>query len=156
MPIGLRNAEQTFQRFIDETLRAIPYFVYLDDGILVVSSDDLSYLSDLEKVFARINERGLVLNTNKCIFGVHASDVGIGVVLQQQVGSDIKPLAIFSYGLPPTGTRVDGRPTTTTVIETSTASAAPAPCFSSCMHATACSCTKTHSKDKNIYYANNQ
>ncbi|GBM04367.1 Retrovirus-related Pol polyprotein from transposon 297 [Araneus ventricosus] len=63
MPFGLRNVGQTFQRFIDETFRGIPCFAYLDD-ILVASSDEQSHLSDLELVFERLNQKGLVLNTN--------------------------------------------------------------------------------------------
>ncbi|GBO42897.1 Retrovirus-related Pol polyprotein from transposon 297, partial [Araneus ventricosus] len=54
MPFGLRNASKTF--VIDETLREIPCFAYLDD-ILVASSDEQSHLSDLQKVFERLNER---------------------------------------------------------------------------------------------------
>ncbi|GBM65981.1 hypothetical protein AVEN_152191-1 [Araneus ventricosus] len=36
---------------------------------------------------------------------VDASDVGIGAVLQQQIGSGIKPLAFFSHRLTPTEIR---------------------------------------------------
>ncbi|GBL89903.1 Retrovirus-related Pol polyprotein from transposon opus [Araneus ventricosus] len=48
MPFGLRNAGQTFQRFIDETLRGIPCFAYLDD-ILVASSDEQSIFQICKK-----------------------------------------------------------------------------------------------------------
>lgn len=69
MNFGLRNAGQTFQRFIDETLRGLRCFVYLDD-ILVASANRESHLLDLEKVFERLNSKGLLLNIDKCIFGV--------------------------------------------------------------------------------------
>ncbi|GBN05980.1 hypothetical protein AVEN_248245-1 [Araneus ventricosus] len=92
-----------FPRFSDETLSGKPCFAYLDD-ILVALSDEQLHLSDLEKGFERLNERGLVLNTNKCILGVNISDVGIGALLQLQIGSDIKPLAFFSQRLTPTKT----------------------------------------------------
>ncbi|GBL70362.1 Retrovirus-related Pol polyprotein from transposon 297, partial [Araneus ventricosus] len=107
MPFGLRNAGQTFQRFIDETLRGIPCFAYLDD-ILVASADEQSHLSDLQKVFERLNERALLAHPHpdgKLALFVDASDVGIGAVLQQQVGSDIKPLLFFSHRLTPTEAR---------------------------------------------------
>ena len=38
MPFGLKNAGQTFQRFMDDILAGIPHvFIYLDD-VLVTSS----------------------------------------------------------------------------------------------------------------------
>lgn len=38
MPFGLRNAAQTFQRFMDQVLRGLEfYYVYIDD--LLVASD---------------------------------------------------------------------------------------------------------------------
>lgn len=69
MPFGLRNAGQTFQRFIDETLRGLKCFAYLDD-ILVASTDLKSHLSDLEEIFTRLSNKGLLLNISKCVFGV--------------------------------------------------------------------------------------
>ena len=40
MPFGLRNAAQTFQRFIDKVLRGLPFvYAYIDD--LLVASDDM-------------------------------------------------------------------------------------------------------------------
>ncbi|GBO44562.1 Retrovirus-related Pol polyprotein from transposon 297, partial [Araneus ventricosus] len=67
MPFGLRNAAQTFQRFLDDILRDLNCFAYLDD-ILIASIDHASHYRDLEQVFQRLNE-GLVLNIEKCIFG---------------------------------------------------------------------------------------
>ncbi|GBM94414.1 Retrovirus-related Pol polyprotein from transposon 297 [Araneus ventricosus] len=68
MPFGLRNAAQTFQRFLDDILRDLNCFVYLDD-ILIASIDHASHYRELEQVFQRLNEKGLVLNIEKCIFG---------------------------------------------------------------------------------------
>lgn len=46
MPFGLRNAAQTFQRFIHDILREFPFcFVYLDD-ILIASSSLEEHLSE--------------------------------------------------------------------------------------------------------------
>ncbi|GBO10971.1 Retrovirus-related Pol polyprotein from transposon 297, partial [Araneus ventricosus] len=67
MPFGLRNAAQTFQRFLDDILRDLNCFAYLDD-ILIASIDHASHYRDLEQVFQRLNEKGLVLNIGKCIF----------------------------------------------------------------------------------------
>ncbi|GBN39220.1 Transposon Tf2-6 polyprotein, partial [Araneus ventricosus] len=68
MPFGLRNAAQTFQRFLDDILRDLNCFAFLDD-ILIASIDHASHYRDLEQVFQRLNEKGLVLNIEKCIFG---------------------------------------------------------------------------------------
>ncbi|GBM87936.1 Retrovirus-related Pol polyprotein from transposon opus [Araneus ventricosus] len=68
MPFGLRNAAQTFQRFLDYILRDLNCFAYSDD-ILIASIDHESHYRDLEQVFPRLNEKGLVLNIEKCIFG---------------------------------------------------------------------------------------
>ncbi|GBN91757.1 Transposon Ty3-I Gag-Pol polyprotein [Araneus ventricosus] len=68
MPFGLRNAAQTFHPFLDDILRDLNCFAYLDD-ILIASIDHASHYRDLEQVFQRLNEKGLVLNIEKCIFG---------------------------------------------------------------------------------------
>ena len=40
MPFGLRNAAQTYQRFIDKVLRGLPIvYAYIDD--MLVASDDM-------------------------------------------------------------------------------------------------------------------
>ena len=41
MPFGLRNAAQTFQRFIDTVLRGLPFvFAYIDDLLIASTSED--------------------------------------------------------------------------------------------------------------------
>ncbi|GBO28932.1 Retrovirus-related Pol polyprotein from transposon 17.6 [Araneus ventricosus] len=103
MPFGLRNAGQTFQRFIDIIIYlGIPCFAYLDD-ILVASSDKQSPHSDLQKVFECLNERGLDLNTNKCIFGIREL-LFLGYLINSE---GIKPdpnkvLALANYPKPTT------------------------------------------------------
>ena len=69
MPFGLRNAAQTFQRFINEVLRGLDFvFPYLDD-ILVASQDKKTHLQDLGKLFLRLENYGVNINKDKCIFG---------------------------------------------------------------------------------------
>lgn len=70
MPFGLRNAAQTFQRFIDQVLRGLPFvYVYIDD-ILIASATPEEHYSHLEQLFTRLNEHGIVINPNKSVFGV--------------------------------------------------------------------------------------
>ena len=74
MPFGLKNAAQTFQRFIDEVLRGLPHcFAYIDD-LLIASSDASTHEQDLKKVFSRLQEYGIQINVEKSTFGVSTID----------------------------------------------------------------------------------
>lgn len=69
MSYGLRNAAQTFQRFMDEILRDLDYcYPYIDD-ILVASQDETQHLEHLQHVFQRLQDHGVMINTSKCVFG---------------------------------------------------------------------------------------
>ena len=66
MPFGLRNAGQSFQRFMDEVLSGLDFaFCYLDD-ILIGSSSTEEHMQHLHLVLQRLQEYGLVLNMEKC------------------------------------------------------------------------------------------
>lgn len=68
MCFGLKNAGQTFQRYMDNILRDIDCaFAYLDD-ILISSPDEATHKADLERVFKRLNDNGIVINLPKCVF----------------------------------------------------------------------------------------
>nr|VZI27627.1 unnamed protein product [Spirometra erinaceieuropaei] len=70
MPFGLRNASQTFQRFVDRVLRGLPFvYAYIDD-LLVASSTTKEHMEHLTTVFNRLQQFGAVLNPSKCVFGV--------------------------------------------------------------------------------------
>ena len=74
MPYGLRNAAQTFQRFMDEVCRGLPFvYDYIDD-ILVASEDSSSHEQHLRLLFLRLDEYGLKINPEKCKFGVPELD----------------------------------------------------------------------------------
>jgi len=56
MPFGLRNAAQTFQRFIDEVLRGLDFcYAYIDD-ILVASNTPKEHEEHLRQLFTRLNK----------------------------------------------------------------------------------------------------
>lgn len=69
MTSGLRNAAQTFQRFIDEVLQGLDFcYAYIDD-ILVASSSEAEHLQHLELLFKRLEQYNVVINPGKCKFG---------------------------------------------------------------------------------------
>ncbi|GFX00369.1 hypothetical protein TNCV_1273631 [Trichonephila clavipes] len=69
MTVGLFNAAQTFQRFIDQVLRNLDCccFAYID--VLIASDNKESHLRDLELVIKRFEEFNIKLNLGKCEFG---------------------------------------------------------------------------------------
>ena len=74
MPFGLRNAAQTFQRFIDEVLRGLDFcYGYIDD-ILIASTTPKEHLQHLRSVLRRLVDNGLTINPNKCVFGAESLD----------------------------------------------------------------------------------
>jgi len=69
MTFGLRNAAQTFQRFIDNILRGLDFcYAYIDD-ILIASSSQEEHLNHLRTLFQRLEKYGVVINPGKCVFG---------------------------------------------------------------------------------------
>jgi len=68
MSFGLRNAAQTFQRFIDEVTRGLDFcYAYIDD-ILVASKSEEEHLQHLRILFNRLQEYGIIINPMICIF----------------------------------------------------------------------------------------
>ena len=66
MPFGLRNAAQTFQRFIDKILKGFDFcYAYIDD-VLIASSDVDTHKQHLQLVFQCFKEYKIVINPSKC------------------------------------------------------------------------------------------
>lgn len=69
MSFGLKNAAQSFQRFMDNVFRGLPFcFVYLDD-ILIYSRNEIEHYHHLSKVFEKLSSFGIKINKNKCLLG---------------------------------------------------------------------------------------
>jgi hypothetical protein len=69
MPFGLKNAGMTFQRLMDRIFFDLPYsFCYLDD-LLVASRSEEDHRRQLREVLSRLQQNGLVVNEEKCVFG---------------------------------------------------------------------------------------
>ncbi|GFQ64763.1 hypothetical protein TNCT_530031 [Trichonephila clavata] len=65
MSFGLRNAGQTFQRFIDGVLHGLDFcFAYIDD-ILVFSANSDENEQHLSILFQRLSDHGLLVNVSK-------------------------------------------------------------------------------------------
>lgn len=73
MTFGLRNAGQTFQRFVDEMTRGLDFVYPYCDDLLVFSPDPVQHETHLKQLFERMKEYGVLINTSKCVFG--ASEV---------------------------------------------------------------------------------
>jgi hypothetical protein len=72
MPIGLKNAEATFQRLMHKALgaqmgRNAEAYV---DGIVVKTCESHTFIEDLEETFANLRKVNIKLNPAKCAFGV--------------------------------------------------------------------------------------
>ncbi|XP_066595495.1 uncharacterized protein [Prorops nasuta] len=65
MPFGLKNATQTFQRYIDHLFRGLDFtFVYVDD-ILIMSENETQHRNHLKAVFEILKESCLSINLSK-------------------------------------------------------------------------------------------
>jgi hypothetical protein len=73
MSFVLRNAAQTFQRFMDGILRGLDFCFANVDDILVFSRSLEDHERHLRAIFSRLQTYGILINTAKCIF--RASDV---------------------------------------------------------------------------------
>lgn len=88
LPFGMRNAGQTFQRFVNGLFRGLSFvFVYMDD-ILIASRSIEEHKKHLRIVFKILQDAGLRINAKKCVFGVPSLEF-----LGHQVNSEgISPL----------------------------------------------------------------
>ncbi|UYV66485.1 hypothetical protein LAZ67_4001849 [Cordylochernes scorpioides] len=69
MNFGLKNASQTFQRFMDEVTKGLDFvFVYIDD-VLIASKNENDHIQHLHTIFKRLSDHGLTVNISKSVFG---------------------------------------------------------------------------------------
>lgn len=70
LPFGLRNASQTFQRFMHYILKDLPFaYAYIDD-ILIASPDEPTHRKHVDKILQVLEHHGLQINLEKSIFAV--------------------------------------------------------------------------------------
>ncbi|XP_052244615.1 uncharacterized protein K02A2.6-like [Dreissena polymorpha] len=65
---GISSLPAIWQRTIDQILQRIPGVQCILDDMIVTGDSDQSYFDNLEKVLCRLNEFGLKLNKDKCVF----------------------------------------------------------------------------------------
>ena len=103
MPFGLRNAAQTFQSFIGQMLRGLPFaYAYLDD-LLMASASTEEHRAHLEQVLQRLSDHSMVLNPATCVFGVSELDfLGYRVTAHGIRPLDDKVSAVRNFPQPST------------------------------------------------------
>lgn len=72
MPFGLKNAGQTFQRFLQGIFLDLDYVACYVDDICVASDNPSEHLNHLHTVFERLRDHGLIINADKCQLGMES------------------------------------------------------------------------------------
>ena len=105
MPLGLRNATQTLQRFMDSLLRDLPFaHCYLDD-IIVTSHSHEEHLQHLRTLFQVLQRAGLSIKLGKCVLGREQVDfLGYTISSQGFRPPERKVEAISKFPTPTTST----------------------------------------------------
>jgi hypothetical protein len=91
MPFGLKNAGATYQRTMQRCLHnqiGRNVHAYVDD-IAVMSKKGNDLISDLEETFANLRSYKMMLNPNKCVFGVPAGKL-LGFIISHR-GIEVNP-----------------------------------------------------------------
>lgn len=107
MPFGLRNAAQTFQRFMNEVCRGLDFlFVYIDD-ILVASKNENEHKEHLRLLFERLSQYGITINTSKSILGTDQLDfLSYLITPEGTTPTQEKVEAINNYPIPRSITQI--------------------------------------------------
>ena len=103
MTFGLRNAEQTFQRYIFQAVGDLDFvFCYIDD-ILMFSSNLEEHREHLRMVFQRLKKFGLRLNLGKCQLGkTELEFLGYTINNEGSKPTSVKIQAILQFSKPRT------------------------------------------------------
>ena len=68
LPYGVSSAPGLFQRAMENLLQGLPHVVVYIDDILVIGDSNESHLANLCEVLIRLEDAGLRLKKNKCVF----------------------------------------------------------------------------------------
>ncbi|KAL1416355.1 hypothetical protein MTO96_028078 [Rhipicephalus appendiculatus] len=107
---AIRRALSIFQRQIETLLQGLRHVVVYFDDILVTGADDKDHISNRDKVFQRMEEKGLKLKYSKCKFmmdrveyvghiidayGLHPAPNKVEAVIKAPLPSNVKELQSF-------------------------------------------------------------
>lgn len=107
MNFGLRNAAQTFQRFMDQVTRGLDFTVVYIDDILVASSSHQEHQRHLQQLFSRLQQYGLKVHPAKCVIGAdHIDFLGHRVTSQGITPLPQKVQVIVDYPTPATARKL--------------------------------------------------
>ena len=70
LPFGMRNCGNAFQRFMDQVTRGLNFCFAYVDNVLVASSSFEEHKTHMHGLMRRFAHYGVVLNKDKCVFGV--------------------------------------------------------------------------------------
>ncbi len=68
MAFGLRNAAQTFQRFMDSLFKHLPFGFCCLDNLIIASHTLEEHHKHLQQIFTILQENSLQINPAKCVF----------------------------------------------------------------------------------------
>ena len=96
MTFGLTNAPSSFQSLMNEVLRpflrkfALVFFY----DILIYSKDEFDHVRHLRAIFKLLHKHHLVVNKNKCIFGVAQVEYLGHVISATGVATNLKKIEV--------------------------------------------------------------
>ena len=103
MPFGLRNASQTFQRYVNKALGDLDFVFSYQDDILVFSCNAAEHHEHLRVVFARLQRYQFLLNLHKCVFEAEGLEfLGYKINADGMSPNNAKIEAIIYYPKPAT------------------------------------------------------
>eukprot|EP00731_Ephydatia_muelleri_P012299 Em0006g1193a len=110
LPFGVASAPALFQRAMDSILQGIAGVICYIDDILVTGKDDAQHLQALEQVLSRLQEAGLTIQKNKCVFmaksveylghvvdaeGLHTTPEKLKAILEAPAPKDLNQMRSF-------------------------------------------------------------
>ena len=69
LPFGVNSASEVFQNAIQNALRGLPGTRNIADDIILWGSSQQEHDERLNALFKRLQEKGLTVNADKCLFG---------------------------------------------------------------------------------------
>ena len=106
MPFGLCNAAQTFQQFIDQVLRGLPFcytHIHNIDNVLIPSPTPEEHNKHLHTIFNHLREFGSIINPTKCVLIVPRFHFLTHLVDSQGICSlEEKVIAVQDFAQPDT------------------------------------------------------